>query len=113
MKKIIVLMGFFVFFILSAAAYAHPPADIKITFNPETKILNAVIFHDVSNPSRHYIKQVYVFLNGERIIMQSISGQDNYNTQTVNFLIPDAKVGDQFAVEAYCSISGKLKKQLE
>ena len=112
MKKII-LSGFLVLILLSAAAYAHPPSDIKITFDPETKMLDAVILHGVSNPSKHYIKEVDVFLNGKEIIQQSISQQDNFDSQRVSFFIPDAKIGDVFSVEGYCSISGKLKKQLE
>jgi len=113
MKKIVLLSGFLVFFILSAAAYAHPPSDIKITFDPKTKILSAVIIHEVSNPNKHYIKKVDVALNGKEIIQQSISRQDNFNTQTVNYFIPDAQDGDLFSVEGYCSISGKLEKQLK
>ena len=113
MKKIVLLSGFFVFFVLSVTAYAHPPSDIKITFDPQTKILNAIIIHDVSNSSKHYIKKVDVSLNGKEIIEQSISRQDNFNTQTVSYFIPDAKDGDVFSVEGYCSISGKLEKQLK
>ena len=113
MKKIVLLFGFFVFFVLLAEAYAHPPSDIQITFDPKTKILNAVIIHDVSNPSAHFIKKVDVSVNGKEIIQQNISRQDNFNTQAVNYLIPDAKEGDLFSVEAYCSISGKLEKQLK
>ncbi|MDD5130959.1 MAG: hypothetical protein PHS66_07955 [Candidatus Omnitrophica bacterium] len=113
MKKIVLLSVFFVFFILSASAYAHPPADIKITFDPETKMLNAVIFHQVSNSRTHYIKKVDVYLNDKEVIQQDFSAQDNINNQTVNFYIPDAKPGDVLYVEAYCSISGKLKKELK
>ena len=113
MKKIVLLSGFFVFFVLSAIAYAHPPSDIKITFDSKTKILNAIIIHNVSNPSKHYIKEVDVFLNGKKIIQQSISQQDNFDNQSVSYLIPDAKVGDVFSVEGDCSISGKLEKQLK
>lgn len=113
MKRIVWLSGFFVFFALNAVAYAHPPSDIKITFDPKTKILNAQIIHDVSNPSTHYIKKVDVAINGKEIIEQSISRQDNSDSQMVSYFIPDAKVGDVFSVEGYCSISGKLEKQLK
>ena len=112
MKKLVLLSGFFVFFVLSAVAYAHPPSDIKITFDLNTKILKAVIIHDVSNFTKHYIKEVDVAVNGKEIIQQSISQQDNLDNQTVSYLIPDAKAGDVLSVEAYCSISGKLEKKL-
>ena len=94
-------------------AYAHPPSDIIITFGPETKILNAVIMHSVSNPHNHYINKVDIALNGQEIIEHKISRQDNNVSQTVSYLIPDAQAGDTLSVEAYCSISGKLKKEIK
>ncbi|MFH0856052.1 MAG: hypothetical protein V1869_06085 [Candidatus Omnitrophota bacterium] len=100
------------FFAFSSIAYAHPPHDIKITFDPATKVLTAVIMHDVANPANHYINKVDAGLNGKEIIEQRISRQDNYASQTVSWLIPDVKDGDTLSVEAYCSISGKLKKEI-
>ncbi|MCK9616130.1 MAG: hypothetical protein M0R48_11680 [Candidatus Omnitrophica bacterium] len=111
MKKkavfMIVVMSF-----VSGIAYAHPPSDIKINFDPDTKMLNAVISHNTSNPVNHYIKKVDIGLNGKEIIGHLISREDNNETQTVSYLIPDAKAGDILSVEGYCSISGKLKKEI-
>ena len=92
--------------------YAHPPQDIQITYEPSTKILTAVIIHDTSNPLSHYIKKVDVGLNDQEIIQQVISKQDNNNSQRVSYFIPDAKTGNRLSVEGYCSISGKLKKEI-
>ncbi|MCX5697442.1 MAG: hypothetical protein NTU54_05700 [Candidatus Omnitrophica bacterium] len=111
MKKIALLLTF-IFLAVSTIAYAHPPRDIKITFDPGTKMLQAVIYHDVANPANHYIKKVDVSLNGKGIIEHTLSRQDNFNTQTVTYLIPDAKDGDVLAVEGYCNISGVLQKQI-
>ena len=52
-------------------------------------------------------------LSGKEIIEQNIPLEDNNETQTVSYLIPDVKDSDILSVEAYCSISGKLKKELE
>jgi hypothetical protein len=110
MRRIIfALVGCFLF---SAVAYAHPPQDIKITFDPSTRMLTAWIVHNVSNPAGHYIKQVDIGLNGQEIITQKISGQDNNAGQTVKVLIPDVKSGDIVSVEGYCSLSGKLEKEI-
>lgn len=95
-----------------STVYAHPPSDITVTFGPGTKLLKAVITHNVNNPQSHYIKKVDISLNGKEIIAQQISGQDNNNNQTVIYYIPDAEAGDSLSVEAYCSISGKLKKEI-
>ncbi|MFH1283331.1 MAG: hypothetical protein ABII27_06680 [bacterium] len=113
MKKMLGLSMVFSFlFVVVSQLQAHPPSDIKITFDTETKMLDAVISHAVSNPIKHFIKKVDVGLNGMEIISQSISREDNNDTQTVRYLIPDAKVGDEISVEGYCSISGKLTKKI-
>jgi len=110
MKKTVFL--FLVFIFVTSLAYAHPPQDIKISYDLETKILKAVIVHNTSNPKSHYIKKVDVGLNDKEIIEQAISKQDNNDAQTVSYLIPDVKKGDRISVEGYCSISGKLKKEI-
>lgn len=101
------------FLILCSVAYAHPPSDIIITYDPSTKILKALIMHNVNNPESHYIKKVDVGLNGKEIIEHAISREDNNTSQTVAYLIPDAKPGDTLSVEAYCSISGTLQKEIK
>jgi len=106
------LFAFVFIFIFAAAAYAHPPSDIIITFDAQTKMLHAVIMHNTSNPINHYIAQVDVGLNGKEIITHYISHEDNNLSQTVSYLIPDAKEGDVLSVEGHCSISGKLKKEI-
>jgi len=112
MKKAVSLLVLFIFFAVTSMAYAHPPSDIKIAFDAKTKMLHAVIVHNVSNPLSHYIKKVDVALNGKEIIEHSISRQDNNDSQAVSYLIPDAKDGDLLSIEAHCSISGKLTKKI-
>jgi len=112
MKRIGLFLILSIFLIAVSTAYAHPPSDIKITFDPKTKILQAVIMHNTSNPLSHYINKVDVGLNGKEIIEHRISREDNNESQTVRYLIPDAKDGDLISVEGYCSISGKLKKEI-
>ena len=109
MKKILFLI---LFCLICSFAYAHPPKDIIITFDAQSKILKAVIMHDVANPENHYIKTIDVGLNGKEILSQKISRQEKNVSQTVSYLIPDAKVGDTLSVEGYCSISGKLEKEI-
>ncbi len=113
MNKNATFLFIFIFLAVISTAYAHPPSDIIINYDPETKILYAVIMHNASNPENHFIKKVDIGLNGKEIIEHKISRQDNNVSQTVSYFIPDAKAGDKLSVEAYCSISGKLKKEIE
>ncbi len=112
MKKVVVFLALLVLGISTSIVYAHPPSDIKITFDPQTKMLNAVIFHNTNDPIHHYIKLVNVGLNNNQIIEHKISREDNNLTQTVSYLVPDAKDGDTISVEGHCSISGQLKKEI-
>jgi hypothetical protein len=68
--------------------------------------------HNTSNPLSHYIKKVDIGLNGKEVIEHTLSKQDNNENQTVSYLIPDVKDGDLISVEGYCSISGKLQKEI-
>jgi len=77
------------------------------------KSIASLILHDVKNPREHFIKEVDVKLNGSPIITQKLTVQDTNNTETVAYVIPDAKIGDTITIKAECSISGKLEKSLK
>ena len=111
MKKIVLfLCGLF---IASSTAFAHPPSDIKIQFDPATKTLTATIKHRVSNPKSHYIFKVDIGLNGKEIKMLSFKDQASGATQSVLLVIPEAKKGDTLSVEGYCNLGGKLEKEIK
>ena len=112
MKKKILFLLLFICLVSTGIVYAHPPKDIEVSYEPVTKILTAIVIHDTSNPLGHYIKKVDVGLNDQEIIQQMISKQDNFSSQKVSYYIPDVKSGDRLSVEGYCSISGKLEKQI-
>ena len=101
------------FFACISFVYAHPPSDIKITYDLDAKTVSAVILHNASNPQKHYIKKVDVSLNGKEIIEHTISFQETSESQKVSYYLPEMKMGDVISVEGYCSISGKLKKEIK
>ena len=111
MKKALLFAVAAIFTAVTTAS-AHPPSDIKITFDPQTHVLHAVIMHNTSNPINHYIKKADIGLNGKEIASVSFTRQENNEYQTVTYSIPDAKNGDVVSVEGYCSISGKLEKKI-
>lgn len=113
MKKIFKILSILFFLANAAIAYAHPPQDIIINYDPVKKVLKAVIIHNVSDPAKHYIKKVDVAINGKEVIEHRISRQDNFDNQTVSYVMPDAAWGDVLSVEAYCSMSGVLKKEIK
>jgi len=113
MKKIISLILFFAIFTACADSYAHPPSNIKVEHNSESRMVTVIVTHPVSNAESHFINKVDVSLNGEKIIEHKISRQDNEKYQFAGYMIPDAKRGDMISVEAYCNVSGKLKEEIK
>lgn len=109
-KMVLILCGLLV---TSATAFAHPPSDIKIQFDPATKTLTATIEHRISNPKSHYINKVDIGLNGKEIKMLPFAKQETSTSQTISFVIPEAKTGDILSVEGYCNLSGKLEKEIK
>lgn len=110
LSKVVLFASMLIF---SANICAHPPKDIKISFNPQTKMLTAIIFHDVLLPKQHYIKTVTVEINTKKVLQHTLSEEESLITETVSYRLPDVKSGDTVSVEAECSISGKLKKDIK
>jgi len=113
MKRIALSILSLVFLLSASIAYAHPPSDIIITYDPATKTLTAEIKHSVSNPTQHYIKKVDIGLNGKEIAELDFKKQDSYFSQDITYTFVDIKPKDTLSVEAFCSISGKLKKEIK
>ena len=113
MGKIVSLILFCSLIIVSTGAYAHPPFEVNIEHSSELRIISIIVVHPVSNPGKHFINKIIVWLNGKEVIQHKISSQDDNRYQSAAYMIPDAKVGDIIAAEAYCNISGKLKKEIK
>lgn len=96
----------------SVSIYANPPKDIKITFDPKTKLLTAVIIHDTLFPTYHYIKTVEIDINNQKAILHTLTEEETKLSETVIYKLPDVKAGDTVSVEASCSLFGRLKKAI-
>jgi hypothetical protein len=112
MKKVIVsLLGFL--FLIAPAAFAHPPTNIVINFDQTTQQLTAVVTHPVTDVTRHYIKKVDIAVNGKEITTLKFTQQDNTTTQPVSYQMKDIRPGDVIEIEGYCSIQGKLAREMK
>ncbi len=111
MKKIVLLLC--AFMLINFRAFAHPPSDIKIEFDKENQTLKAVIYHPVSNRMTHYIKKVDIGLNGNEIRTLDFGEQQENVSQPIEIVIENVKPGDILSVEGYCSLSGKLEKEIK
>jgi hypothetical protein len=109
MKKTGIVM--FMVLAFAAAAAAHPPSDIIITFDLAKSAVMANIAHDTKDTGKHYIGQIIVMVNGKEMIKQKAETQTNNDGQNVMYVIPGLKTGDKVAIAADCSVFGGLTKE--
>jgi hypothetical protein len=94
-------------FIIPAAA--HPPTDMKISFDPVTAKISVTITHPVDDPATHYLSRVQVRLNGDVISDPDYKSQPARDTFTLTDDV-NANPGDEIWVTATCVRGGTLEK---
>jgi len=99
--------------VMTVSVLAHPPSDIKINYNPKTQLLSITVDHQVENPKPHYIKEIEVFLNGKKIILQNFNQQAGQLVQVAIYQVYGLIPGDKIGVEAECSRFGSLRKDFK
>lgn len=92
--------------------FSHPPKNIDLMFNTETKILQVIVQHEVKNPENHYIKKIEVFLNDKLRIVQNFEKQESKMSQNATYFLFDAKEGDKIKVTASCSVFGSKTSEI-
>ncbi|MCL2334771.1 MAG: hypothetical protein FWC57_01755 [Endomicrobia bacterium] len=102
-SKFIAAVLFAVFF-AAQTAFAHPPSKIEIT--PKGETLAVTVTHNVKDPTKHYIKEVVVTVNGKEAADKKETRQTHTKTQTASFDIPGLKSGDKVSVKATCNLYG-------
>lgn len=106
------LLAVAVVVLFAQCALAHPPSAIEITYDPTQKLVTAVIAHQVDDPAAHNIAKVEIYLNGQLLVTYQIILQENKDTQTVIYRLPDAAPGSIVTVTAHCRISGVLTQEM-
>ena len=107
-----------IFFFLSLVlvppglASGHPPDGVELVFNTTENVLQVTVRHNVKDLGTHYVDQIVVELNGEKIIEQSFKSQSDSRLQMVEYRIIDAEPGDEILVTARCNISGRKKVKI-
>ena len=97
--------------VIFQTAAAHPPSKIILDFNAETHILKVAISHSVKDTAKHFINTLSV--NGNEIVDQNFLTQFDAADQEAQFLIHDAKPGDEIEVTASCNIFGKKTEKIK
>lgn len=111
-KSIIMIIILLLTPLFSIFVTAHPPSNIELTFNTESDILDATIYHSVSNPNDHYIFKVEIWKNNVLIITENYENQPSNSVFTYSYIIENAVGGDVVELKATCSITGSYTEEI-
>ncbi len=93
-------------------ASAHPASEVRLEFDPVSRILKITAAHETKKPAEHYIQAISVRLNGKEIIKQEFASQEDGAAQTVSYKIIDLKPGDTVEATTVCNVFGKKKETI-
>ncbi|HOD12800.1 MAG TPA: hypothetical protein PLO93_03210 [Candidatus Omnitrophota bacterium] len=110
MRKISVVI-LLLLFVLCPNAFAHPPQDIILAYDPSSRTLAIEVLHSSYDPNRHHINRLEVSINGNVILEKTPNRQNNTKLE-VNILIPHVDAGATLEVKAFCSRGGTLTKSI-
>ena len=103
------MVGIFCFvfaFFLTNGIYCHPPKDINLNFNPDTKDMKIEVIHNVKNAQNHYIAKIDITVNKEQPIEKTYTQQTSLEKQEDTIKLEKASPGDKVKVKATCKIFG-------
>jgi len=112
MSRVMILFFLSLVLIPTGLASGHPPDSIELVFDSPKNVLQVTVHHHVKDLGKHYVNQILVKLNGEKIIEQKCKSQSDSRLQMVDYRIIDARPGDEILVTVGCNISGRKKLKI-
>ncbi|MCA9702299.1 MAG: hypothetical protein KC400_00415 [Methanolinea sp.] len=90
---------------------AHPPADMKLSYDPGAGELTVTVTHDVDNPGSHFVYLVTIQKDGQVAEERVYSRQPASGTFTYRYPV-SVDPGDTLAVTASCNQGGSISRRL-
>jgi len=106
-----IVLSFLVFSLWPSLAQAHGPKDVTLVYDSGSRTVSVTISHPVSNPQKHYIKEVTITKNGKEVAVYEYTSQPEPSSFTYTYPI-EAKAGDTLKVKATCNYFGSDTEEL-
>ena len=107
------MLGLWGIIFFATQALANPPSAIHANYDLARQELNITVQHPVAKPTEHFIKEVLVFKNGQKIVDKNFEFQTSHRNQTMIPINIAAQPGDRFKIVARCNKFGSKKKTVE
>ena len=104
------------FFLITAffcvvPVFAHPPRDLKLTYNLATQTLRIEMVHRTSDMLDHHIRRLLISKNGEKPLSVTVVKQTTPSGHIDERVFP-AKPKDTIRVEAFSTEGGTASAEI-
>ncbi|MEI7858125.1 MAG: hypothetical protein WCH85_11590 [Methanomicrobiales archaeon] len=101
------------FSVMCGGAFAHPPAEVAVSYDQNTGDIIVGITHPVDDLATHYVKEVTVMQGGIALLDKTYTSQPDRSLITYRYNLPQLKgsSGD-ILVNAQCSQFGSRSGSL-
>jgi hypothetical protein len=86
------------------AAFAHPPAKVDLSYDGSK--LYVTVIHEVSDPTKHYVSRLSVFVGGKLVEQMEYKDQSGVGGLQEAIALNGLPKGAEIKVVAACSIMG-------
>ena len=104
------LLVWFFCVLMNPNSFATPPAEIRLEYDVEQKVLKVDIDHISHNPHKHFIRKIEIYKNDEEPIIKRFAAQKSEGISVEVAL--EAKEQDKIRVKAVCNQAGTLEGTL-
>ncbi|EHM10305.1 hypothetical protein TheveDRAFT_1181 [Thermanaerovibrio velox DSM 12556] len=95
---LLMLMG------ICGAALAHPPSKVDLSYDGSN--LYVTVVHEVSDPTKHYVSRLSVFVGGKLVEQREYKDQSGVGGLMETVALSGLPKGAEVKVVAVCSIMG-------
>jgi len=106
------IASFLSVFLASTCSLAHPPNAIQAGYDVGRGELSVIVEHPVNDKWSHFVKEVVVYKNGQRVWGQDFDFQTSFRNLTFPPIEMRAIDGDTFRIVASCSEGGTGEKAI-
>lgn len=111
MRHFLILVFVSCFLQLGDIAAAHPPTDVEVIYDQETKNLHVEVSHTTRDPQNHYIRKIVIDKNDMQAKAFVYAKQTTATILTQDFPI-EAASEDRIRVTAICREGGRKEETL-
>jgi desulfoferrodoxin (superoxide reductase-like protein) len=106
-------IGIYILFLFwTGGVWAHPPRNIDISYDSDSKELTVFITHFTNNPLNHYIEYIAVYDGDEIIVSRFFTGQASKEGQLLKINLNGKEPGNNLVVKCRCNKFGKKGKNM-